>query len=225
MADTFKAPKNVKVRQTSAVRFSEVGYVYVEKGRSGEQRGLVPFYTTSGRPDPSEVPYGTLSYNVDLDLLEISKPNGSWTPVTSGISSTFSGTSSDIELGTPTDGNYTDGAITLTATTKVADAIDLINEYIATISGGSTDLASGTLNDTLRFDGNDWVPNSALQTDGTDVSISNKLTVQGSFIVTSGTPPSGSSDPSGEVGEYRWDGDYMYVKTPLGWARSILAYF
>jgi hypothetical protein len=37
--------------------------------------------------------------------------------------------------------------------------------------------------------------------------------------------PTSSADPSGSVGSFAWDDNYVYVKTSTGWKRSSLTTF
>lgn len=95
--------------------------------------------------------------------------------------------------------------------------------YIGSLGGGSS-LSPGNTNDTLRFDGSNYIPNSSLQADGTDVFVQNRLTISGSVVLPSGVSPVTSGAP-GTSGEFRWDNQFLYVKTALGWARTNLNYF
>ena len=90
--------------------------------------------------------------------------------------------------------------------------------------GVGTSLPGGNINDTLRFDGTSWIPTSAVKSDGTNLGIQNRLTVSGSIVVPSGTPPS-TSGIAGDLGEVRWDNNFMYIKTAVGWARTDISYF
>lgn len=90
--------------------------------------------------------------------------------------------------------------------------------------GAGTSLPSGTLHDTLRFDGSNYVPNSSLKADGNDVFVENELVVSGSVVLPSGITPV-TSGSIGSEGEFRWSNQFLYVKTALGWARTNLNYF
>lgn len=95
--------------------------------------------------------------------------------------------------------------------------------YTGSLGAGSS-LPSGQLNDTLRYDGSNYIPNSSLKADGTDVFVQNRLTVSGSAVLPSGVTPV-TSGSIGTQGEFRWDNRFLYVKTALGWARTSLNYF
>lgn len=96
--------------------------------------------------------------------------------------------------------------------------------YIGDFGGTGASLPVGNLHDTLRFDGSNYVPSSVLQNDDTDVYIQNKLSVSGAVVLPSGTQPT-SSGFAGDQGEFRWDNNFLYIKTALGWARTNLSYF
>jgi len=95
--------------------------------------------------------------------------------------------------------------------------------YIGAL-GFSTDSIIGELNDTLRYDGTSYVANSSLKADGTNVYIRNGLVVSGSTVLSSGVSPSGTS-VSGMDGEFRWDNNFLYIRTALGWGRVDLRHF
>lgn len=85
-------------------------------------------------------------------------------------------------------------------------------------------LPSGTLHDTLRYDGANWVTNSTLQADGSNVTVENKLTVSGNLVVPSGSIPTSSSDP-GVEGEIRQDDKFLYRYFAGKWRRTEFAIF
>lgn len=89
--------------------------------------------------------------------------------------------------------------------------------------GNGPTVVSGVLNDTLRFDGLNYVPTSSVKSDGTDLYVQNKLTVSGSIVVPSGIAPVPSG--VGDIGEIRWDNNFLYIKTAAGWARTNLNYY
>jgi hypothetical protein len=95
--------------------------------------------------------------------------------------------------------------------------------YIGKFGVGDS-ITPGEIHDTLRFDGTQYVPNSTVKADGMNLGILNRLTVSGSIVVPSGTPPA-SSGVSGTIGEVRWDGNFLYLNTPVGWARTDLRYY
>ncbi len=95
--------------------------------------------------------------------------------------------------------------------------------YIGSFGGG-TSLPLGNLNDTLRFDGVSWVANSSVKADGNNLDILNRLSVSGSIVLPSGSSPT-YSGYVGDIGEFRWDNNFLYVHTELGWARINLSYF
>jgi hypothetical protein len=57
-----------------------------------------------------------------------------------------------------------------------------------------------------------------------------KLDLQGDtgysqFRMRTSYTPSSSTDANGNVGDFSWDGNYFYIKTPAGWKRSALTTF
>lgn len=91
---------------------------------------------------------------------------------------------------------------------------------------GGNNLPDGTIHDTLRYDGTDWVASSSLQNDDIDVYVQNRLSVSGTLVMASGgTTPTGTLDPTGELGEWHYDSNYVYLKTPIGWKRWAAAEF
>lgn len=90
--------------------------------------------------------------------------------------------------------------------------------YVGAIGAG-TALPDGQIHDTIRFDGTNWVPTSALKCDDVNVGVLNDLTISGALITSSGVTPSGALAP-GVEGEIRWDSNYMYLKTGGVWKRS-----
>ena len=95
--------------------------------------------------------------------------------------------------------------------------------YIGAFGGGSS-IAPGDLHDTIRYDGTNWVPTSSVKSDGTNLSILNRLTISGSVVLPSGTQPL-TSGSSGSFGEFRWNNNFLFIHTELGWARVNLSYF
>lgn len=125
MARTRK-PKRGGVRQSTDVRYSNRGYAYADVNRTGEIFGLISFFTNTDRPPLTDIPGGIIIYNIESECFEISDPdNNRW------ISICSSGTGGI--LGLPTDGTYTDGPVDIDSTDTIADAIDKINEYLATV--------------------------------------------------------------------------------------------
>jgi len=105
----------------------------------------------------------------------------------------------------------------------IADAVDEINEVLVTLSG----VVPGTANthDTLRYDGADWVANSQVISDGPNFNIAGGLTVSGFTVLSSGVSPVTSGTVGGASGEIRWNDNFLFLKTSLGWARVALGYF
>lgn len=92
--------------------------------------------------------------------------------------------------------------------------------------GGGTSLPTANLHDTLRYDGSNWVASSSLQNDDVDVYVQNQLSVSGTLVMASGgATPTGTLDPSGELGQWHYDANYIYLKTPGGWRRWAAAEF
>jgi hypothetical protein len=65
-------------------------------------------------------------------------------------------------IGTPTDGDYTDGKLPLTSTTKVSDAIDLINVELLGVSGSSEEIGTPTSGDYTNGFFDDWIPTTKI---------------------------------------------------------------
>lgn len=85
-------------------------------------------------------------------------------------------------------------------------------------------LPDGDLNDTLRFDGTSWVPTSSVKSDGVNFTIENRLSVSGSVCLPPGVSPV-TSGSLGDISEFRWDEKFLYIRTPMGWARTNISYF
>lgn len=90
--------------------------------------------------------------------------------------------------------------------------------------GAGTSLLAGETHDTLRFDGASWVPNNSVKADGSNLMVQNRLTISGSVVIPSGITPT-FSGYLGDVGEIRWDNQFVYLHTDYGWARTNLCYF
>ena len=119
---TFKVRPNTG-QQNSDVRYSARGFIYAETSKSGKIVGIVSLGSTSRRPSLREVPEGILYYNTDTDALEISDPaNDRWIGVSASTGSTL--------IGLPTDGSFGDGAVSITESDTIADAVDTINEFL-----------------------------------------------------------------------------------------------
>jgi hypothetical protein len=97
-------------------------------------------------------------------------------------------------------------------------------KYTGLYGGGGASLPAGNIHDTLRFDGTNWIPTSAVQSDDTNLYVQNRLSVSGSLQVASGVAPSGTMAP-GDEGELRWSGQFLYLCTASGWRRSNLQLF
>jgi hypothetical protein len=111
--------------------YSDRGYPYAELGNS-EIIGTVPSYTAANRPNLKDIPNGVLIHNLDTGCLELSDSNNQlWITVGCG---SFVTSGSQLSLGTPTDGTYTDGALPLNPSGTISDAIDEINEYLLSTS-------------------------------------------------------------------------------------------
>lgn len=119
----------IKVRssasqQNADVRYSDRGYAYAERGQSGDIQGIVNFGPTSIRPTLTQVPRGVFFYNTDTNCLELSDPeNNQWICLQAG--SGIAGL-----IGLPSDGSFDDGAVIISPSGTVADAVDSINEYL-----------------------------------------------------------------------------------------------
>ena len=47
----------------------------------------------------------------------------------------------------------------------------------------------------------------------------------GQFRMRTTYTPTSTTDTNGNTGDFSWDANYIYVKTPAGWKRSTLATF
>lgn len=92
-------------------------------------------------------------------------------------------------------------------------------------TGVGTSIPAGNLNDTLRFDGTNYVPTSSVQSDGLNLYVQNLLAVSGSLTLASGVQPTDTTYSGGLVGEFRWDNNFLYLKTDTGWARTNIQRF
>lgn len=90
--------------------------------------------------------------------------------------------------------------------------------YIGEFGGGSSTIP-GNINETLRHNGSGFESSNALLNNGTDVTVSNFLTISGGVAIPSGIAPSGSLAP-GEEGELRHDNNFLYLHTGGVWRRS-----
>ena len=90
--------------------------------------------------------------------------------------------------------------------------------------GIGTSLPEGNMHDMLYYNGTEYVPTSNIQSDGVDLYVNNKLTVSGNFSLESDSAPITTSDP-GELGEFRWDNNFLYIRTSTGWARTSIQRF
>ena len=79
-------------------------------------------------------------------------------------------------------------------------------------SGGEA-LPSGVLNETLRYNGTDWVSSNALTNNDVDVFVENVLNISGGLVVNSGIGPVPSSSTafSGIPGEIRYSKNFVYI--------------
>lgn len=130
-------------RDTDVRRSDRGGYIYGETGRQGRVKvGIVPL-CPPGEVGKllNNVPEGTLAAEVLTDgqaILYLSNVTTSGTkefiPLGGG------GLGGQGLLGLPTDGDFDDGAVNLSPSVSIADAIDLINEYL--LGCGCATLAS-----------------------------------------------------------------------------------
>ena len=70
--------------------------------------------------------------------------------------------------------------------------------------------------------GTGYLSNSSSPTSNVDVTGSNGYS---QFRMRTTYTPSSSADTNGNTGDFSWDSNYIYVKTPSGWKRSALTTF
>lgn len=89
---------------------------------------------------------------------------------------------------------------------------------------GSAEVPTTTLdiNGTLRMRGGNPGSGKVMTSDANGYAV---WSSPSSLNVSTALPPSSSADATGEVGEIRADGNYIYVKTADGWKRSALETF
>lgn len=110
-------------KQSTDVRYSDRGFAYAELSQTGEIIGLVPSYLPEERPSLKDSPKGIIIHNRLTECLEISDPdNDRWI--------SFCSSGCGCPVGEPTDGSFDDGALPIDPSGTVADAVDLINEYL-----------------------------------------------------------------------------------------------
>lgn len=101
-----------------------------------------------------------------------------------------------------------------------ASPTDIIFSTTSVATSGST---QQTLSDRWYVKGETgYFSNSLSATSSVDISNANgynQLRLRNSYTPTS------SSDINGNVGDVAWDTDYMYIKTSVGWKRTLLSTF
>lgn len=113
------------LHQDTDVRYSARGYMYAKFGKTGKYQGIVSYFREFERPPLKHVPNGTLIVNIDTGFLEISQCDPSL-----GEPRWLSFSGSRLPIGIPSDGSYSDGLVTLSGNTTIADAIDALNEQL-----------------------------------------------------------------------------------------------
>lgn len=230
MTHTPLPRKRLSIKSSADVRISDRGIAYADLYSSRDVTGIIPSFDNSSLPDLAAIPPGVIVYNTDLASLQLSTLSA-WITISAGgsASGTTSGAllGSQLPMGLPSDSSLADGAIALTSGMSVTEAIDLLNEaLLGGVPPSGLNTTGAQLNDTTRWDGLNYVPNSSLKADGVDVFVQNRLTISGSFVVSSGiSAPPVFSGSAGTTGEVRWDDDFLYLKTAVGWARLPLNYF
>lgn len=130
---TNRQPKGKVERDTDVRRSDRGGYIYGETGRQGRRKvGVVPLLPSGEVGDIlSDMPDGTFAGELLGDgqlILYVSNTTTSGTreliPIGGGL------VSGQSELGLPTDGDFSDGAVNINPSGTIADAIDAINEYL-----------------------------------------------------------------------------------------------
>lgn len=130
---TFK--RKSSAQQSADVRISDRGnFAYAETGQVDKILGIVPFGTTQQRDSLNAVvPPGVFFFNTETNSLEISDPQNTVSSGTGWISlqaGQIITSGSQLEVGIPTDGTFTDGAVHILPTYTIADAIDAISEFL-----------------------------------------------------------------------------------------------
>lgn len=134
MSTKIDKPHTGKTRNDVPVLYSDRCFPYAILGRSSKQQGMIGFFKTADRPSLKQVPTGTMIVNLDTFQLEISLCDPNYPP-SRWLSPMVSG--SQIVLGVPTDGSYSDGLIAISGGMTIADAVDAINEQLIICCSGS----------------------------------------------------------------------------------------
>lgn len=102
------------------------------------------------------------------------------------------------------------------------------NTALISITGSQSNLLNGIEEgDTLSWNSSSsqWEPSSELQISGSTIFVRDRLVVEGSLQLPSGSAPE-DSDTAGLLGEVRFDSTFMYIHTGIGgWRRVELALF
>lgn len=69
MSHTFIKPTK---RLDTDVKYSSLGYIYAETGKTGQQIGAIPIHTTATRPGLDRIPTGVVIFNSDTNCFQIS---------------------------------------------------------------------------------------------------------------------------------------------------------
>lgn len=69
MSHTFVKPSR---RLDTDVKYSSLGYIYAETGKTGQQIGAIPIHTDLTRPSLTQIPTGVVIYNSDAGSFQIS---------------------------------------------------------------------------------------------------------------------------------------------------------
>jgi hypothetical protein len=133
-------------------------------------------------------PVATMTYNQNTPNLS----NAAVVPLGTGGAITVVAAVTNIDLVVDVNGYYRPGVVT--ALNGLSGGVTLAPGSNVTITpsgqtltvASSGGLPSGTDNQTLRHDGSNWVANSALQNNGTDVSLTGQLNVESSFRIIRG---------------------------------------
>ena len=176
------------------------------------------------------------------------------TETITGITGTFSG-NTGTTIFTFSDSRLNIGASELSAITPYNSGITQNTGYVFTpslsiiiddntvnlaysgisysiLTTGMTDMGGGIFTGTTRCYNVDVLSADTLDYTGRTIwcnipgilTVDNKIETQ-KLSITNNFTPSGTTDTNGSVGMITWDNNFLYVKTNIGWGRTILSGF